>query len=474
MPQRPRIRIAILLLFLAGPCAAFAQDSRSVRLVEITSKRTPFGGQPLMKASRSPDAESKETELAIRKEGDAYTLSGQPVDPNLIAALVGALTAPANPVLNLEDLGVTPAWLKEHAASVAQRIAETTFIGRAHVPQTALESTFADPAVMDTIVPELFDRRHYHCLDCTRYLFQVIVAVTFDDGSKLSASTSSEFPFMLPWRLSNATAYNAGISRAVAALMPDRSANRSLLLAENLDMQLGHAAVWQARNLDVEHRTGSAFDALRTKYEIVLASVGEHPDPVLRRLEAPKVEDPSIHFQLRHSDTPDAFFDDELILPYADGNVVGIDTFLQSAPKYEQLVSSVPWLNQFVQQNKRTVRPRLAFSHGVSFSDAAVQSFSDDMRAIGRDKLIVKTEAVKGQIALLIVGYGMEESDWLVFPDRHMLLWRYFQTPIYGKPDLLKWQPGDFPRKPCAKIKGNLVGCVGAEVSPDGAIIAPE
>ncbi len=127
-----------------------------------------------------------------------------------------------------------------------------------------------------------------------------------------------------------------------------------------------------------------------------------------------------------------------------------------------------------MQQNKRIVRPRLAFSHGVSFSDTAVQIFSDDMRAIGRDKLIVKTEAAKGQIALLIVGYGMEESDWLVFPDRHMLLWRYFQTPIYGKPDLLKWHPADFPRNPCARIKGNFVGCVGAEISPDGAVIAPE
>jgi len=40
----------------------------------------------------------------------------------LIASLVSALTAPPNPELNLDDLGVTPAWLKDHAASVAQRV----------------------------------------------------------------------------------------------------------------------------------------------------------------------------------------------------------------------------------------------------------------------------------------------------------------------------------------------------------------
>ncbi len=136
---------------------------------------------------------------------------------------------------------------------------------------------------------------------------------------------------MLPWRLSNATAYNAGVSRAVAALMPDKSTKRSLLLAENLDIQLGRAAIGHARDLDVERQTGATFDALRTRYTIVFANIREYPDPVLRRPEAPKLEDPSVHFQLRRSDTPDIFFDDELILPYADGNAVGTDTFLQRA-----------------------------------------------------------------------------------------------------------------------------------------------
>jgi hypothetical protein len=444
--------------------------------VEITSTRSPINAPPLKnsKASHSRDANANRTELAIRKEGDAFRLNGQAVDPNLIASLVSALTARANPELDLDDLGVTPAWLKVHAASVAQRISEATVIGRDHVPQAALESTFADPVIMDRIVPELFDRRHYFCVDCTQYRLEVTVAVTFDDASRLSASASSEFPFMLPWRLSNATAYNADISRSVAALMPDESANRSLLLAEKLDVQLGNAAVSHTRNLDVERRTAGPFEALRSKYTIVSSSIGDYSDPVLRGPVQPKAENPSVLLHLRRRDPPDIFFDDELVLPYADGNAVAADTFLQRAPESEQLVLSVPWLNQFVQQNRRVARPRLAFSHGVSLSDAAAQAFSADMRAIGRDKFVVETEAAKGQIALLIVGFGAEESDWLVFPDRHMLLWRYFQVPIYGKPDLLKWQPADFPRKPCGNITSNFMSCVGAEVSPDGVLIALE
>lgn len=472
------IRIVIILLCIGSPCAAFGQDSRSVRLVEIISSRSQMYGGLLVKnrnGSPSSDANPNRAELAIRREGDAYRLNGQVVDPNLIASLVRALTAHANSEPNPYDLGVTPAWLKEHSASVAQRISESTQIGRRQVPQAAMESTFGDPAVMDKLLPELFDRHHYSCVDCVRYSFKVSVAVTFDDSSSLHASASSEFPFMLPWQLSNAVAYNADISRAVASLMPDKSINHSLLLADNVDMQLGRAAVWQALILDVDGRTGGAVGALRAKNSVITASIGDYnSDLVLRRSEQLKPEIPGVLFQLRRSDPHDIFFDDELVLPYADGNAVGVDVFLHHAPQFEQLVLSVPWLNQFVHESKRAVRPRLAFSQGVSFSDEAARAFSEDMHELGKNKSIVKTEAVKNQIALLMVGSGVEESDWLVFPDRHMLLWRYYQTPIYGKPDLLKWQPADFPKKPCAKMKNNFVGCVGVEISPDGVLIAPE
>jgi hypothetical protein len=473
MPRRLEIRLVLLFLCVTWACAAFGQVSRSVRLVQITSTMNvprPMRANPHPSAVVIPN----ETKLSIVKEGDVYKLNGQVVDPKLIASLVAALTAPANPGLHLDDLGVTPERLKEHAASAAQRVSESTDAGGGHVPQAALESTFADQTVMNEIIPELFEHRRSICADCAHSRVEVTVEVTFDDGSKLSASTSSDFPFMLPWVLSNATAYNASLSRAVAALMPDKSANRSLLLSDDFDMRLGRAAVPYALKLDVEHRTGNTFSALRTKYTIDAAYIGEFQDPALRAPEQPKVESSSVHFQLSRPDAPGIFFDDELVLPYTDGNVAGVDGFLQRAPQYEQLVLSVPWLNEFVKQNKRVVRPRLAFSHGVSLSNAAAQVFTNDMHLLGRDKLVAKTEAAQDQIALLIVGFGMEESDWLVFPDHHMVLWRYFQTPIYGKPDLLKWKPAEFPGRACAQTTAKFVSCVGTEVSPDGAFIAPE
>jgi hypothetical protein len=337
---------------------------------------------------------------------------------------------------------------------------------------------------MDKVVPELFDNRHYRCADCGRFLQYVKISVTFEDGASQDALSSSQFPYMLPWHLvgknAAATAYNADISRAIAALMPENSTNRSLLSGENLAMQLGRAIMFrverQAQLLDVESKTGGTFSTLRSKYAIESANIKSWGDPVLRKPEQAATDELNLYLRLQPSDPPHNFFYDEVSLRYVDGNVLGTEKFLQDAPQFEKLVLSVPWLNQYVQAQRQEPLIELSFYHGVSLSDRVMKLFAADMHAIGRDDLIAKVEPTKDRIALLIVGSGAEESDWLVFPDQHMLLWRYFQTPIYGKPSLLKFKPSDFPRVPCAAARStpephvSFLGCVGMQVAPDGTL----
>jgi hypothetical protein len=90
--------------------------------------------------------------LVIHRQGDAYYLNDKDakrVDASLIAVLVKALTAPANPELSLDDLGVTPALLKANASSVAHHFAETRVVNGHPVHEAMLESSFADPATME-------------------------------------------------------------------------------------------------------------------------------------------------------------------------------------------------------------------------------------------------------------------------------------------------------------------------------------
>jgi hypothetical protein len=416
--------------------------------------------------------------LVIHRQGDAYYLNDKDakVDASLIAVLVKALTSPANPELSLDDLGVTPAWLKANASSVAHHFAETRVVNGHPVHEAMLESSFADPATMEKVVPRLFDNRHYFCFDCRHYLQSVVVHVTFDNLTSLEARSSSQFPYMLPWRLTgNPTpvpAFNADISRAIAALMPENWTNRSRLSGENLAMGLGSSVLMdvehQAQLLEVESKTGGTLAALRSRYTVEQASIGDYGDPVLRKPEQTEPEGSALSLRLQPPELPHVF-QDEVVLPYVNGNVVGADEFLQEAPPFEKLVLSVPWLVRYKQENPR-VQLRLAFFHNASLSDDALQVFAADMHEVGRDKLLPKVNAEKDGIALFIAGFGAEESDWLVFPDRRMILWRYWQTPIYGKPSLLKFGLANFDAKPCARVKNNFLHCVGAEISPEGIL----
>jgi len=410
------------------------------------------------------------TFLDIFKNGDAYNLGDDVVDAGLVAALANALRAPVNPEPKREDLGFTPAWLKANSTSLGQTFAQTTFIGGKPIHQSAFESAFADPAVVDKAVPLLFQPRR--CFDCDRFTQSVEISVRFEDGTRIDARVFSESPYMLPWRLQSAgrdvVAYNADISRAIAALMPENSANRSRLAGEHLATELGHVVLTQEEHesglQDIERKTGGTLSALRSRYSVESASIGNFGDPVLRKPEnEPGPDEETLDLRLGASaDLSHNFFSDEVFLRYVSGNVVDADKFLEDAPQFEKLVLSVPWLSRYVQGESRRVPIRLSFVGGSSFSDAEMRVFAADMQAIGRDQLIPRVEAMKGRIAVLIVGSGAEESDWLVFPDGHMLLWRYWQVPVYGKPSLLKWSTSPLNKKPCAKLQGDFVGWCGS------------
>jgi hypothetical protein len=461
-----------LLYFFAlslWPLPARAQNARVVHQIQITSTLMEMGG---WHRRREPER----TDLTIRREGDAYYVDDKVVDAGLITALVKALTAAPNPDPSLDDLGVTPEWLKANASPVAHRLAEGRIVNGGPVHEAMLESAFADPATMGKVVPRLFKNDHYRCSDCGSPNPSVKVSVNFEDFTSAEARSYSRFPYMLPWRLSRdgaEVAYNADISRAIAALMPEKATNRARLAGEGFANALGNAVLMdvehQAQMLDVESRTGATLGALRSRYTVEQASIGNFGDPVLPKPEQTGPDGQGLFLRLEPPASPH-LIDDEVVLPYVNGSVEGADKFLQDAPQFEKLVLSVPWLSQYKQANP-WVQLQLSFFRSASLTDDALKAFAADMHEAGRDKLVPKVEAAKDRIAVLVAGFGAEESDWLVLPDQRMILWRYRQTPIYGKPTLLKFGLANFDAKPCAKLQNNFLHCVGAEISPAGILL---
>src|ERR1700678_390534 len=177
--------IFLLYFFFALPfwlLPARAQNPRVVHQIEITSIFSETGGwlrRIPAGSSASGQSEPERVDLYIRRQGDAYYLDDNPVDASLITALVKALSAPPNAELRLDDLGVTPEWLKANASSVAHRLAEGRIVNGGPVHEAMLESAFADPATMGKVVPRLFN--NHRCADCRRPNPSVEVSINFED-----------------------------------------------------------------------------------------------------------------------------------------------------------------------------------------------------------------------------------------------------------------------------------------------------
>jgi hypothetical protein len=458
--------VNLVCLLAAEPQALPSRPSPVVGGIQITSTRVNLGGAWRRRTTKPTPVEPDKTFLDIFRDGEAYKLGDDVVDTKLVAALANALREPVNPEPNREDLGFTSAWLKANASSLGQNFAATVYYGGGnHIHQAAFESAFADPAVVDKAVPLLF--QHRFCVDCDHFTQSVEISVRFDDGTRIDARTSSESPYMLPWHLQSGgrdvVAYNADISRAIAALMPEVSANRSRLAGEHLATELGHIVLneeeKEARLQDIENETGETLSAIRSRYTVGYAGINKLPES---GLFGTGEAESNLHLQLTTPDWPPNFRE-EVALAYVNGSVVGTEKFLSDGPKFEKLVLSVPWLGNFV-RNHPKVPIELSFVHDASLSDAALTLFSADMKAIGREKQIPEVEGAKDKIALLSLGSGTTHSQWLVFPDQHMLLWRYWQLGAV-EPDLPPWAAS--AARPCSEPK-NFIHCVGRDVSPAG------
>jgi WG containing repeat len=439
------------VLFLALGSAFPAHARQRVREITI---RSHWGGL-------GPRADAT---ITVTRSGDRYIRDGQEVAPALVNALVSALQSSLIPKPEAAALGITPSWLANQVGSQKPRSYGDP--GDPTPGQRELfRSSFTDINLILRLLPELFENWHSDDYPGAR------VEVVFDDNTKIAAYSSSQFTYMLPWCVGpekNAT-YNPAISRAVAALMPTKTVNKERLADADLAGELSGAVMREIENAynlrGVEDRMGPALARLRSYYQVNSATI----DPWLRPEYGPAKFDSNhaqqnLHTTLHKAPFP-ANVSDEVTFADTNNHIQGIDEFLNSAGKYEELVLSVPWLNRYILEHPK-VRVRITYVHDASLGDDALRNFADDMKVRERSDLVDKAKAQQRQIALIQVGTLYAESYWLVFPDKHLLLWRY-----QGPSGLLNWSPTDFGEGDCADFGINGGGCSGREIAADGTLI---
>ncbi|WP_420238247.1 WG repeat-containing protein [Telmatobacter bradus] len=399
--------------------------------------------------------------VTIHREQRGFQCDGKPVDAKLVQTVVTALGAPQITKPELANLGITHVWLKKQLTAVEAEMPGS--IPDATARQKDLfESTFADPQRMADITASLFK---YWKSDDYPY---VQIEVHFIDGSKLTAESNSYYAFMIPWKVQGAQSlktYNAAISRAVSALLPSKSPNKERLSGEGFASELAEATMnhikehWEM--IGVEDHAGDSLASLRGVYTVERTDINSYHNAeygVSWDSNAPHEE--NMHATLHKASFPLNLAVEAILLSEA-GKIQGIDQFLQTGSRYEKMVLSIPWLMTWLRTHPKA-HAFLFYVHGKSFSDQAMRSFTQDMKVRGREELIEKVRSQQADIALIKI----DGADWLIFPDKHLMLWRY-SLPS----GLLKWTDKDFPAGRCGAYPENDGGCSGSEVRPDGTLV---
>ena len=438
------IGLCLVLAVLWPP----AQIERKVQEITI---RSAWGGL----------GTAQDLRITIVATSDGFARDGKAVRPASVQALVAAAEAPPIAKPDAANLRITASWLQSHLSAAKRRLPAQ--MSDATARQKALfGSTFTDPLKMASVASDLFTFSSFD--DNPSAEFKIL----FTDGSQLTFVSHSYYEFMLPWtgrESENEKTFNADISRAISALLPPNSVNKERLAGADLAANLADEAMrsietqWKA--IGAEDRAGDSLAALSTRYSVGATDINPYQGAEFGLpWTATGPHETNLHVTLHRPEFPTNLAVEAIFLSQ-DGTVEGIDQFLQTGERYEQLTLSVAWLMDWLRRHPES-NAWLFNVHGLSFGEHAMQTFTKDMNLRERPDLVEKVRVQQSHIALLKI----DGADWLIFPDGHLLLWRY-----QWSRGLLNWTPNDFGEGECADYRVNDGGCSGREVSSSGALV---
>ena len=237
-----RIQLAVLRIIvfvvLARTCS-FAEAQKIVKRVVIYSSAGGLGGgsNTLVTIQRKGGKFLSNTRMVViystssglktrvvKQNGNKSLFKDRPISAAQVQSLVDALSAAPVTKLDMTNLGITKEWLASKVESQQPR----------NVPQSQMsagqkklfQESFTNLNLVANALLNFISIIDDYSAFCR-------VEIFFHDGSKLSAETYSYSTFMLPWKIKERHfTFNADISRAIVALLPTESANKSTLAGD--------------------------------------------------------------------------------------------------------------------------------------------------------------------------------------------------------------------------------------------------
>lgn len=384
------------------------------------------------------------------------------IDTKLVSNLLVALKSAPMPHATLANLGISPAWQSHFAKEQVKYIGSIGELSTERQKAYA-EKVFSDRTLLNRLLPRILGT---HWIDDPAW---VQVKIVFNNGNIWTAQTDHQPGFMLPWSCHRSgiafQTYNANLSRAIAALLPEKAVNRNRLAGVELDKEvrlvMASAIKKQWQDIGAEDLAGESLGKLKKTYVLRRSEVSSYIS--LEYGTDKWGEGPKQNFL--KADVRRPIFPKGLVVatifPITNGRPEGISDFLHNGHYYENIVLSTPWLMESLRKFE-DVGAWLSFVRDVSMSEKAVQIFTKDMHKLGRDDLARDVSEHRKEVALL----NYNGNLLIVFPDHHAIVWRWGR---WRK--LFRWPAEDLATTRCENYPTATEGCVAAVISSDGHLI---
>ena len=445
-------RIAVVT-FLLFTCAVNAQE---VRFVSVIGSWGGLG---------TPAKSEIRIHSSLARPGE----KGPSVSPIALARLVSALQEPSLSKPSASNLGIDAAWLQNHVGMAGRNASMLWFDQGTPAQKQFFRQKFTDVSTLQSRLNNVYGGSHTDDYPGMR------IEVHLEDGNTITASTDSQNPLMLPWCVStgNATCtktYNAHVSEALYDLLPKKFTNRERLrdgdslgdLAPQMGLYMSSALEKEWNMIGVQGKDATSLAKLHQHFTIRYADINTYNDLAFNEVpNEGKTVDENLQVILwRPGDPPHFTIEAHLLREH--GETLGVDEVFDKANRYANAALAVPWLAAFLRAHPEE-HASVAYVHGRSMTDKAMEIFARDMRAGSHEPLVERVRVSQSEDVLLVTGSG---DWWIVLPDHSMILWRWASLhPI------LKWPMNTFSANECTDYRQVTGGCDGSLISPVGEIM---
>src|SRR5688572_16794233 len=259
------IRIVLALSIVVLDCLLCVAQTRDVQRIKIVST---WGGL----------GEPQRNELLIVHTNRGYQARDKRIERRLVGELLRAIDEPEVKKLELANIGITQEWLAANAETAAGEYANS-HISRAAPNQRALFlSSFKNVQLAERLLPSILKGNWTDDYPTLR------IEITDSDSRQTVISSDEQAPFMLPFEIDGnghgTRTYNANISRAVSALLPEKFTNKPRLSGVALRGELAAAVMRHIEDdwnlLDVENKAGPALGELKKTYQLRSADLNAY------------------------------------------------------------------------------------------------------------------------------------------------------------------------------------------------------